>query len=76
MSVLSSFQHNMMKPKYDKIEKDRLNTEHKNKIFKSKMETNHNTIVDMRSAMLLNCPTLSQEQLLALSEKKDMGEKA
>ena len=52
MSVLSSFQHNMMRPKYEKIEKDKLHKEHKNKILNSKIDTNHNTIVDMRSAML------------------------
>ena len=51
MSVLSSFQHNMMKPKYDKIEKDKRTTQHKNKILNSKIDTNHNTIVDMRNAM-------------------------
>ena len=52
MSVLSSFQHNMMRPKYDKIEKDKLYKDNQNKILNSKIETNHNTIVDMRSAML------------------------
>lgn len=51
MSVLSSFQHNMMKPKYDKIEKDKRTTQHKNTILNSKIDTNHNTIVDMRNAM-------------------------
>ena len=52
MSVLSTFQHNMMRPKYDKIEKDKLNKQHQNKVFNSKTTTNHNTIVDMRNAMM------------------------
>ena len=74
MSVLSSFQHNLMKPKYDKIEKDRLNAEHKNKILNSKIDTNHNTIVDMRSAMLKvrqDTSTFNQTFLNASSSRRN-----
>ena len=73
MSVLSSFQHNMMRPKYEKIEKDKLNAEHKNKILNSKIDTNHNTIVDMRSAMLKvrqDTTTFNQTFLNASSSRR------
>lgn len=74
MSVLSSFQHNMMRPKYEKIEKDKLNKQHQNKVFNSKMETNHNTIVDMRSAMLKvrqDTSTFNQTFLNASSSRRN-----
>ena len=73
MSVLSSFQHNMMRPKYDKIEKDKLYKDNQNKILNSKIETNHNTIVDMRSAMLKvrqDTTTFNQTFLNASSSRR------
>ena len=73
MTILSSFQHNLMKPKYDKVVKDKLYKDHQNNLLNSKIETNHNTIVDMRKEMLKvrqDTTTFNQSFLNGTSSRK------